>query len=87
MINEKNLNFPRILCLNEQNDPRPRHQLSRLEAAKTTNGKTRSQFPSSFQHFHEVDDDDRKYSGYCEDIFLSKLPSTAWLIRASDAAQ
>lgn len=23
MINEKNLNFPRILFLNEQNDPKP----------------------------------------------------------------
>lgn len=45
MINEKNLNFPRILCLNEQNDTRPRHQLSRLEAANVPIGKIRSLFP------------------------------------------
>lgn len=58
MINEKNLNFPRILCLNEQNDPRPRHQLNRLEAAIVTIGKIHSQFRKSFQDFHEINDDD-----------------------------
>lgn len=39
IINEKNLNFPRMLFLNEQNDPKPQHQLtSELEAANISSG-------------------------------------------------
>lgn len=40
IINEKNLNFPRMLFLNEQNDPKPQHQLtSELEAANVSRGE------------------------------------------------